>query len=253
MTHTLVIGAAGEVGRDIVSALLADGHEVLACGRDPTRLQGLAADLGAPARLRLCPGSLESEAKAEHLRAAVLALAPTLRAVVVCVNAPREQTALLDQSSQAFAQRIQADLLTHFTAARVFLPCLAPGGVFLGIGGGSADFVLDHGVHMSVAQAGLRMFYRGLAHECAVDGRAVQVRELVVASVVNSRSTQAFADPSWVSALDIGQQVAAMVRDPQAFPDPIWRIARRDASGRPVLTSEGPTRVQGLRQVKEVH
>jgi len=243
MKNIVVIGASGEVGRGIVEVLLARGHRVAAVARAAERL----GFLGARPNLHIIQGSLESDATAAKLRDTICTTLPSIDGVVVCVNGPRATADILTHTSEAFAALVFQDLVTHFTAARVLIPAQAPGGVYIGIGGGSADFILDGGVHLSAAQAGLRMLYRGLAHE--VEGKVV--KELTVASVVNSVSTRAFADPVWVTEMEVGEQVAAMLEDPAAFPAPVWRMARRDASGRPVITADPPTRVQGLRQAKE--
>jgi hypothetical protein len=86
--------------------------------------------------------------------------------------------------------------------------------------------------------------YRGLAAELA--SNPVQVRELIIASIVNGASTRDRADPEWVTDAEIGEQAAAIVENPLAFPDPIWRIARRDGTGRPVFGAEPPVRIQGF-------
>jgi len=56
--------------------------------------------------------------------------------------------------------------------------------LFLGIGGGTADFVIPKLGHMSMIQAARRMLYRSLAME-QPDG--AQVRELILVSMVKWR------------------------------------------------------------------
>ncbi|RJG20977.1 SDR family NAD(P)-dependent oxidoreductase [Massilia cavernae] len=245
MANIVVIGASGDVGRGIVEVLVSRGHAVAALARTASRVAALADELGRPASLHAMHGSLDSEAQAQAALGAVRAIFPGIDAVIVSVNGPREPAALLTNSPEQLAARLQADLVAHYTAARIFMPALAPGGVHLGIGGGSADFILQGGVPQSIAQAGLRMLYRGLAHECAQ--QPVEIRQLIIASIVNGSSMRGRADPLWVTDREIGAQVAAIVDDPGAFPGPILRLARRDDSGRPVFSSEGPSKVQGFR------
>lgn len=241
----VVIGATGDVGRGIVAQLLGRGNAVVAVARQPTRLDLLAEELGRPAQLQLLAGSVGADAEAAALRETVVARAASIDGVVVSVNAPREPAPLADYNPESLARLLNQDLIAHFIAARQLLPALAPGGCFLGIGGGSCDFVLHDGIPQSMAQASLRMLYRGLAHEHR--DRPVAVRELIVASVVNGASTRSFAQPTWVTEQEIGAQVAQIIADPRAHPGPILRIARRDASGKPVYSDEGPSRVQGFR------
>lgn len=245
MTTSVVIGATGDVGRGIVPALLHAGHDVVAIARNPDRLAALAAEFGSPAALTTCAGSLAGDADVTLLRDALLARPGGVTNIVVSVNGARIISPLFDHDSDSFAQMLRNDLVSHYTAIRALLPILPAGGVYLGIGGGSADFILEGGAYMSVAQAGLRMMYRALAHE--LRDRPATLRQLIVASVVNGATTRAFADPAWVTDREIGDQVAAMLADPAAFPDPVWRIARRDESGSPVVTPEGQARTQGFR------
>jgi NAD(P)-dependent dehydrogenase (short-subunit alcohol dehydrogenase family) len=243
--NIVVIGATGDVGREIVRVLLKRGHQVAAAARNPDRLAALLDALRHPSGLHTVPGSLASDDGAAAMLQAVRALFTEIDGVIVSVNSPRQPAELLTRSSDELAALIRGDLIAHYTASRAFIPALKPGGVFIGIGGGSCDFILQGGVPQSIAQAGLRMMYRGLAHELA--GEPVELRQLIIASIVNGASTRDRADPQWVTDTEIGEQVAAIVDTPRAFPGPILRIARRDSSGRPVFSAEAPTRVQGFR------
>lgn len=250
MANIVVIGGSGEIGRGVVEVLLRHGHGVVAVGRQPEKLARLAETLDNPARLCTLAGSVASDAEAEALRAALVAGHPPIDGIVVSVNAPRAPAPLLSHGSDTLAAVLRTDVLTHYAAAKALVPVLARGGSFIGIGGGSADFVLEGGIALSVAQAALRMLYRGLAHEFRT--REVYVRELIVASVVNSASTRAFADPHWVTETDIGEQVARMFAAPDEYTEPIWRIARRPGpDAPPTVLAEPPTRVQGFRQALE--
>ena len=228
-----MIGATGQVGAGIVRTLAERGHHVVASGRNAETL----ATLVGP-NIHAVPGSVASDEEAAVLADQV----GPVSGVIVSVNSARRSAPLLAYDSDELAARIRGDLLVHFTAARTFLPRLPRDGILLGIGGGSADFILEGGVYMSMAQAALRMMYRGLAHE----NETPHIRQLTVASVVNSPATRADADPAWVTDREIGEQVAAMVERPDAFPGTVWRIARRDESGQPVISGEGRVDARGL-------
>ncbi len=238
-----VIGATGDVGRGITAALLDRGHQVIGVARNTSRLEALRQDCGTRRTLETLAGSVANDADAAQLAAELRDRLGRPDAIVVTVTAPRQPRSLLELRSNDYAALIWQDLISHFTAARAFVPLLAPDGMLLGIGGGSCDFVLQGGIPQSNAQAALRMLYRGLAEECR--GR-IRVRELIIASVVNGASNRHAAHPSWVTEHEIGAQVAAMLEQPEQFANPIWRIARRDASGQPVVSDEGPSRVQGF-------
>jgi NAD(P)-dependent dehydrogenase (short-subunit alcohol dehydrogenase family) len=241
----VVIGATGDVGCGVVEVLLRRGHHVAAAARNSARLAKLLDELRHPDKLHAVSGSLDSDERAAALLDGVRKIFSSIDAVVVSVNTPRRPAPLLTRTSDSLTALIRGDLVVHYTAARAFIPVLNPGGVLIGIGGGSADFILREGVPQSIGQAGLRMLYRGLAHELAE--APVEVRQLIIASVVNGRSTRDGADPQWVTDVEIGEQVAAVLEEPGAFPGPILRIARRDEGGRPVFSAEAPTRVQGFR------
>ncbi|MET0985512.1 MAG: SDR family oxidoreductase [Steroidobacteraceae bacterium] len=244
MPNTVVIGATGDVGRGIVRVLIERGHRIAAVARNVERLRSLRAELNVESQLDVVPGSVASDSAAGALLGTVQATMPRIDHVVVAINSQRESGTLLRLDSDELTQLLRADLVSHYTAARTFIPAIARDGVYLGIGGGSADFILEDGIYMSVAQAGLRMLYRGLALELA--HTPVHVRELMIASVVNGASTRTQADPAWVTDVEIGAQVAAMLASPSSFAEPVWRIARRDESGRPVISAEAPTRAQCL-------
>lgn len=244
MPNTVVIGATGDVGSGIVRVLIERGHRVAAVARNEERLHALREELNADGLLEVVPGSVASDGAAAELMRAVQAVMPRIDHVVVAINSRRESGTLLRLDSEALTQLLRADLISHYTAARAFIPAIAPGGVHLGVGGGSADFILEDGIYMSVAQAGLRMLYRGLAIELA--RTPVHIRELIIASVVNGPSTRTQADPMCVTDIEVGTQVAAMLASPSTFPEPIWRMARRDDSGHPVVSAEAPTRAQRL-------
>ena len=247
MANVVVIGGTGDVGRGIVQVLLEHGHRVLVVARQSARLSALTTQFHQTPALLTLVGSVESEAKAEELPVAISAVFPSVHGIVASVNAARNPRSLLTYSASDLASVIGSDLITHFTAAKALLPILTPKGVYIGIGGGSADLILEGGAALSVAQAGLRMLYRGLAHEYVE--RDVKIKELIIASVVNGASTRSVADPHWVTDTEIGAQVAAMLEQPDTFPGPIWRMARRSAPGaRPAISAEAPTRVQGFKQ-----
>ncbi len=235
----LVIGGAGEVGEGIVEALLEDGQEVIAAGRTSASLERLAKRLAHFPTLRTLVGSVAGMTEAAQLADA----AGPLRVVVVAVNAHRKPVRLTSLSPEALAALLHADLLSHFSAIRTFLPRLPHGGCLIGIGGGAADFILEEGVHLSMAQAALRQMYRGIAQEQAADGAAV--RELIVASVVAGRK-HGDADPLWVTPLEIGRRIAEMVAAPASFPATVWRIARRGASGQPEFGPEPAAAARAL-------
>jgi NAD(P)-dependent dehydrogenase (short-subunit alcohol dehydrogenase family) len=152
-------------------------------------------------------------------------------AVVVAVNAPNQQQPLLQWSPAALTGLFDANLMTHFIAAKTFIPQLAAGGVFIGIGGGTADFIIPGMTQLSMVQAALRMMYRGIARECR-DSK-VAIRELIIVSMVNGESKRATADPAWIIDTEVGRHVCAVIADPACFPGPILTLKTKEQAGQP--------------------
>ena len=232
MATVLVIGATGDVGQGIVNVLLRADYRVIAASRGEERLRGLAQKLGFPTALRTLRGSVENEATAAALLAAVREGRDTLDVVITTVSAPSKSGVLLfDRSADNLTHVLRDTLITHFVAAKTFIPAIAKGGVYLSIGGGLADYVRPGFGHHSMAQAALRMMLRTLAAE--LSDRPVVVRELLIASMVNGESRRSIAQPEWVTDLDVGEHVRAILERPQDFPDLIQTLRSRRQVGRP--------------------
>jgi len=222
----LVVGATGDVGQGIVAAAAAEGWSVVASARDAGKLASLQVALGVPT----VTGDLSSEESAAALWTAAAAVHGGLDAVVVSVNARNTLRPILEWDSAGLSEVFADNVLTHFIAAKTFLPRLAADGCYLGIGGGMADFVLPKMGHVSAGQAALRMMYRAIARE-AKGGSAV--RELTIVSMVNGPSKRDRAEPSWLTDAEVGRHVCAILAAPEAFPGPILRLESRDQVGLP--------------------
>ena len=51
--------------------------------------------------------------------------------------------------------------------------------------------------------------------------------------MVNGESKRASADPAWLTDVEVGRHVCAVLADPAAFPDPVTALKSRDQVGRP--------------------
>jgi NAD(P)-dependent dehydrogenase (short-subunit alcohol dehydrogenase family) len=228
MKRALVVGAAGDVGQGIVSELLAGGYQVIAAGRTESSLHVLAQRLDA--QLSIVVGSLEDEESTRKL----LEQAKTggeLDVVVVSVNGPRSLKPILEQTVDQLVTTFRSDVLTHFNAAKTFIPKISAGGCFISIGGGMADFVAPGYSHLSMAQAALRMMLRYFAKEFR--GSSVRIHELLIASMVNGEKRRQEAEPSWVTDADIGRHVLAVLEQPENFRDPVLKLFSREQVGQP--------------------
>ena len=223
MTSLAVIGASGDVGYAVVVEALRRRWDVTAVGRDRDRMARLETELASPG-LAVVVGSVSTEADAARLVADVPV--GDLDGVVTAVNGPRVRRPMREWTEEDLAGLLRADLIPHFVAAKVFAGALTPGSVYLGVGGGMADFVLSGNGHNSMTQAAQRMMFRSLAHELPADG--VLVRELVVASMINGRSSHSHARSDWLTATEVAAKACDVVADPAEHNGPIITMRRRD-------------------------
>lgn len=224
----LIIGAAGDVGQGVVRAALAQGWTVIAAGRNADRLDAALGALSGPA-LSICTGDVATEESALALWTAASAQG-RIDAVVVAVNAPNRLAPLLQWTQGEMADVLSTNLLTHFNAVKVMQPLLPADGMLIGIGGGTADFVIPTMAPVSIAQAGLRMMYRGFARERR---EGAQIRELMIISMVNGASKRDKAQPEWVTDDEVGRHVCAILTAPDQFPGPILQLKSREQVGQP--------------------
>lgn len=221
----LIIGASGDVGQGIVDAALKSGRTVIAAARSKEKLAALPnAD---DENLHIITGSVASEDDALALWNEAAKIAP-IGEVVISVNAPRDPVMLRDTNADAIADLFAGNVLTHYNAAKVILPLLPDDGKYIGIGGGMADFVFPTVVPVSMTQAAIRNLYRGLAKE--YKGGA-DVRELMIASMVNGPSKAGQAEESWITNLECGQHLIALLDNMDAFNAPVTVLKSRKQVG----------------------
>lgn len=224
MKQVLVIGAAGDVGRGVAGALAATGWQVLGAGRSAEKLRDVSDEvrrLAPDARLSTLVGDLATETSTRGL--ADDARADQLDAVVTTIGAPWPARPLAQCTFDDIAEYFDRYLRLHFNAAKVFLPLLKSNAVYLAVGGGMADAVFPNLVPLSMTQAAQRSLIRGFAKESR--GSGVHIRELMIASHVNGRSTRDVAEPDWLTDQEIGSRALEIVSDIDAFPGTIVTIS----------------------------
>jgi NAD(P)-dependent dehydrogenase (short-subunit alcohol dehydrogenase family) len=205
----LVAGAAGGVGEGIVRALLAEGElRVVATSRDPSRLallkqrvggeDGRAAPAGLDERLVTIAGDAGDPAGAAAIAERVRDEFGPLAVAIASLGAGWwEGPPLLETEPAAWDMVMREMLTTHFVFARTFVPELlrAPGGLYLGIGGGAAFHPMPGASIVSVAAAAQLMLTRALATE--LRGADVRIREPSPTRPGSRPTTSAAWSPSW--------------------------------------------------------
>ncbi len=221
----LVVGGAGDVGQGIVATARSCGWQVVAVGRSAEKLARFDGDPGTA----IVVGDVSTEAGAEKVWADATSCFGTIDAAIIAVNAPNEIRPLSAWRPDDLSALFASNVVTHFIAAQVFIPRLPVDGVFLGIGGGTADFVIPKMAPLSVMQAAQRMLYRGLARE---QREGAAIRELIIVSMVNGQSKRDRAQPDWVTDIEVGQHVCAIIANPERFPGPVLSLRDREQIGR---------------------
>lgn len=214
--NVLVAGGAGGVGEGIVRALLASTDvTVIATSRDAARLALLESRLGTYADARRLIGIVGNAGDPDGARAIAARIADDVGPLDVAIPSLGgwwEGGPLLGVELATWESVMAEMLTTHFVFARTFVPVLErrPGGWYLAIGGGAAFFPVPNASIVSIAAAAQLMLTRALAGETA--GRDVRVTELVVNGPVRTRDSEAIAQPDWITADEVGDVVADLVR-----------------------------------------
>ena len=219
--NAIVIGATGDVGRGVTKALLSDGYQVIAVGRMREKLDAFRSEFPANAKMETVVGSVADEEAGKTVAERALAFgAPQV--VVTSVNGATAPKPVFDLSTAEIAAALRDNVLSHYAAAKSFIPIIPAGGVYIGIGGGMADLIFPGMVAVSMGQAALRNFYRFLAKEPACQN--IHVRELMLYSMIAGKSNAGAAETTWITDDEVGQHVSAVLADLGAFEGPILTL-----------------------------
>jgi NAD(P)-dependent dehydrogenase (short-subunit alcohol dehydrogenase family) len=222
----LVLGAASEIGRAVVGALLDAAHPVIAADRDLEALELLRREGDSAVDLILIRGSSETETAGAALASAVRQLRRPPVAVVVALGGEFAGGGVLDRPAELLRRKLDEDLLPHLIAARHLLPLLAESGrqsTFLLLGGPGADSPWAGYGHLSVSSAALRMLAKVLREETL--GSSVRVQQLAIGSPIRTPANQACACPEWPTAREVGERIARLLVAPGDVP--LVRLDRR--------------------------
>lgn len=221
-----VLGASGTVGNAVTRELLAAGHRVVTVSRSPQKLDKIRATYARTHRIETLEGDVSSDETAAKLRDSILQHFGRLDGVVSSLGGPEADAPMriLDTSTATLRKAFDSNFFTHVTTARALVQAMNPGGVYVGINGGLADFVVPGRGALSMTQSALRSLYRVLAEEAQVPDK-VSVRLLELYGLVatdQNRSQQ--GDDMWIPDAQVGKRVTGIIMDPGSFAGPILSL-----------------------------
>jgi NAD(P)-dependent dehydrogenase (short-subunit alcohol dehydrogenase family) len=211
----LVAGGAGNIGREIVAAMLAAGAAVAVPSRDPERLAQLESSAGgAGERERLLTIQAEVSAPdgAEHVRDQVVASLGGLDAVAAAVGGWWQGAPLWEVPVDTFDRVLASNLRSHFVIARTFMPVLLdrPGSSYTFVNGTAAENPTPNAGPASVAAAAQLMLMRTLAAET----RSARVRvNLLLLGPVLTAARRGEQHPDWITGQEVGELAAFLASD----------------------------------------
>jgi len=224
----VVIGATGTVGQGIVRSLRDGGWSIVAVGRNLERLSALT---NAHPDIVAVAGSVTTEPEARDLAARVREVAPRINAVITAINIPKSSTPLLDCSAEQLTEVLRGNLIVHHCAARAFISLLQPGGRYVGVGGGMADFTFPGMGPLSICQAAQRNMFRFLAME--TQDLDLSVVELILFSNIVAPEEETAASERDIRADEVGTHLRAVLEQPDLFAGPILALKSRKQVGLP--------------------
>ncbi len=206
----LILGGAGYVGEGIVRSFLEEGAFVIVPSRSQDRLNGLRKLMGplGGERLVTVPANVGSLQGAEGLADQILEKMGRLDAVVASLGGWWQGPKLIDTSLEEFGKVLTDNLLSHFIAAKAFIPALArsPGSTYTFIAGLAGEVPAVNSGPVSVAMAGQQVLQRVLAEEMKESG--VRINELLVKSVMSRARGE--PGPETLTAEEVGKFAAKL-------------------------------------------
>jgi NAD(P)-dependent dehydrogenase (short-subunit alcohol dehydrogenase family) len=224
MKTICVLGASGNVGNAVMRELLAAGHRIVAVSRSGDKLEKIRAAYGSTKRIEILAGDVSSDELAAKLSGSLAARFGKPDAIVASLSshAADAPMRILDTPTERLKNVFDTNFFSHATAAKALIPSLQPRGVYVGINGGLADFVIPNRGALSMTQSALRALYSVLAQEA--QSSKAQVRLLGLYGLVATDQNRAQADDGWISDHQVGERVSQIISQPDAFPGPLLAL-----------------------------
>jgi NAD(P)-dependent dehydrogenase (short-subunit alcohol dehydrogenase family) len=187
----LVTGGSGSIGAAVAREAVREGWRVILHGRDPAKLDDLAAKLGAPAVAAAVIGEIGGETDAERIVAAACEKFGRLDAVVDCVSTGPQRGRMTgvfkDTTPAVYAAFYDLSAAWFQRLAHAAYPHLAErGGTLIAFISDAGKFAAANQTIIGAARAATIGFVRNLAVEAARDG--IRAHCISPSYVLESRS-----------------------------------------------------------------
>lgn len=178
--RVFVAGGAGNVGRELVAALLGAGATVAVSSRSPTRLERLRESIADDAKLVTIAGNIADEGVGAEVRAAAIERMGGIDAAVASLGAFVPARSILEAGTADLLRALHGYVIAHHAAARVLIPALrGSGGSYTMINGLLAFEPRFAGASLiATASAAQAMLARLLMRE--LNDTEVRVNEVVL-------------------------------------------------------------------------
>jgi NAD(P)-dependent dehydrogenase (short-subunit alcohol dehydrogenase family) len=194
-------GATGDVGIEIVAALLECGAEVLAIVRSSTGL----ASLGQNSLLRVVEGFPKDDDGVTALRKQLAGIG-AVHGCVAAIGPWFHGPTLAELPKSDWDKMITASLTSHFLFAKSVLPALTVArGQHVMINGGAASAPVPNSGVVSVLARAQTM----VAEVLSAENPNVGVHTVLLNSVIATRSRPTH-HPSWITAREVGYACAGL-------------------------------------------
>ncbi len=219
--RAVVAGGTGEVGEGIVRQLALAGASVIVPARSEAKLDVVRLRLGEERqRVHGIVGEFATLPDACEVRGRILEGGP-VDVVVASLGGWWQGGTLPEVAMEDWDRVIENNLTTHFVVARTYIPLLhgREGSHYIQITGGACEMPIPNSSLISITAAGVRMLGRML--ETELRASVIRISQVEIDSPVASRS-RPDAQPSWVTADEVGEMVVRILTG--AFADPPFPV-----------------------------
>jgi len=205
----VITGAGAGLGRALARRFAAEGETIVLLGRTVTKLETLAAEIGARAIAVECDVGSPASVKAAF--AAIAAAHPRID-VLINNAAVFEPFLITNATDDQILRTIATNVGGPILCTRAAIPLLGPGGQIINLSSESVDMHFPHLTLYQTTKAAVERFSRSMHHELEPAGirvttvRAGQMMEEGKTWDVDPKAAMAFAQAAMAAGLNLMQR-----------------------------------------------